>query len=131
MIRITKNNHKDRSFGMFLGMMCVVFFGYQYLYAGLLNYTAGSIGLVLLILAFSVPLLFYPFRGLMEIIGHFMGIANTYVLLTVIFIFLFIPIGLILKIMGKDGLKRKWDSKGTSYWVERQESKTSSMKNQF
>lgn len=131
MIRITKNNRKDRSFGMFLGLVCFAICGYQYLHAGLLNYTAGGIGLVLLILAFSVPFLFYPFRGLMEIVGHFMGIVNTYVLLTAIFIFLVIPIGLILKIMGKDSLKLDWDSKATSYWVERPESKTSSMKNQF
>jgi hypothetical protein len=67
----------------------------------------------------------------MEIVGHFMGIANTYVLLTAIFVLLFIPTGLILKLMGKDSLKLKWDSRATSYWVDRPKSKTSSMKNQF
>lgn len=131
MIRIEKNSRKDRSFGIFLGLMCVAFFCYQYLHAELLYYTVAEIGLFLLILSFSIPVLFYPFRGIMEIIGYFMGIVNTYVLLTAIFIFLFIPIGLILKMMGKDSLKLKWDSKAASYWIKHQDSKTSSMKNQF
>ena len=131
MSRIEKNSRKDRSFGIFLGLMCVVFFCYQYLHEELLYDTVAAIGLFLLILSFSIPVLFYPFRRIMEVIGHFMGIVNTYVLLTAIFIFLFIPIGLILKITGKDNLKLKWDSKATSYWIEHPDSKISSMKNQF
>lgn len=131
MIRITKNSRKDRSFGIFLGLLCFAVCGYQYLESGLLNYTVGGMGLFLLVPALFSPFLYYPFRRLMEIIGNFMGILNTYVLLTLIFVLLFIPIGLILKVTEKDSLKRKWDSKAPSYWIERLYSKTSSMKNQF
>ena len=131
MIRITKNNRKDRSFGIVPGLICIAYFAYQYLHAGLLNYTVGGIGLFFVVLALTAPFLFFPFRVLMEIAGHFMGIVNTYVLLTLIFILLFIPIGFILKIMRKDNLKLKWDSKAPSYWIERSGSQTSSMKNQF
>ena len=131
MIRISKNSRKDRSFGIFLGLMYFAVCGYQYLQSGLLNYTVGGMGLFLLILALFKPFMYYPFRRLIEIIGNFMGIVNTYVLLTLIFVLLFIPIGLILKMTGKDSLKRKWDSKAPSYWIERLNSKTSSMKNQF
>jgi len=131
MIGITKNSRKDRSFGIFLGLLCFAVCGYQYLQSGLLNYIVGGMGLFLLILAMFRPFMFYPFRRLMEFVGHIMGIINTYVLLTAIFIFMFIPIGLLLKMVGKDSLKRKWDSKAPSYWIERLDSKMSSMKNQF
>lgn len=131
MIRITKNNRKDRSFGLALSIMCLVFCAYRYVQGYGLNYTAVSIGLFLLVIALSAPRILYPFRAAMEFLGHWMGRANTFILLTVVFILLVIPIGLILKITGKDNLNRKWDSQTPSYWIKWPESGSRSMKNQF
>ena len=131
MIRISKNTRKDRSLGLALSIMCVVFCAYRYVQGDGLNYTVAGIGLFLLVVALSAPLLLYPFRASMEFLGHYMGIANTYILLTVVFILLIIPIGLILKMTRKDNLSRKWNSQTPSYWVKWPESKSRSMKNQF
>jgi len=131
MIRISKNSRKDRSFGLALSIMCVVFCAYRYVQGDGLNYTVAGIGLFLLVVALSAPLLLYPFRESMEFMGHWMGLANTFILLTLVFILLIIPIGFVLKMTGKDSLSRKWDSQTTSYWVKWSESKSRSMKNQF
>ncbi len=131
MIRITKNNRKDRSFGLALSIMCVGFCAYRYVQGNGLNYTVAGIGLFLLVVALSAPLFLYPFRVSMEFLGHYMGIANTFILLTIVFILLIMPIGLILKLTGKDNLNRKWDLQTPSYWVKWPESGSRSMKNQF
>jgi len=67
----------------------------------------------------------------MEAIGHWMGIVNTYILLTLIYFTLFIPVSLLFKITGKDNLKLKRDKRVSTYWVEKTPQNESSMKNQF
>jgi hypothetical protein len=67
----------------------------------------------------------------MEFIGHWLGIANTYILLTLLYFILFIPLHLIFKLTGKDDLKLKWSKNAGSYWIETPKQNESSMKNQF
>ncbi len=43
---------------------------------------------------------------------------------------IFTPVSLVLKILGKDLLKKKMDKQGSSYWIDR-ETQPQSMKNQF
>ena len=40
-------------------------------------------------------------------------------LLSIVYILVFIPIGLVFRITGKDPLSRKWDSSASSYWLLR------------
>ena len=40
-------------------------------------------------------------------------------LLSIVYIVVFIPIGLALRIAGKDPLSRKWDASASSYWLVR------------
>ncbi len=63
-------------------------------------------------------------------IGDFIGGIVSKVILFVLFYFIFTPIAFILKLLGKDLLKKKVDRSQTSYWIER-DSQPQSMKNQF
>lgn len=47
------------------------------------------------------------------------GWVVTQVLLTLIFLFVVTPVGLLLRILGKDPLARRIDLTADSYWVER------------
>jgi len=56
--------------------------------------------------------------------------AITIILLTITFYLVFAPIGLILRLLKKDILNRRFDTTPQSYWIERTE-KQSNLKQQF
>jgi len=84
-------------------------------YPSILSY--AFIGLVLAILPLVVfaPTLLRPVFKLWMKLAHAVGWFNTQVLLTIVFILIIIPTGLIMKLMRKDPMKRKMFAEGT-YW---------------
>ncbi|MFM7620121.1 MAG: hypothetical protein ACKO47_00760 [Alphaproteobacteria bacterium] len=63
-------------------------------------------------------------------LGEVIGKINSKIIIFVMFYFLFTPIGLILKIMGKDLLKKKLQPNSKSYFIPRTQT-LSDMRNQF
>jgi len=63
-------------------------------------------------------------------LGEVIGKINSKIIIFVMFYFLFMPIGLILKIMGKDLLKKKLQPNSKSYFIPRTQTQ-SDMRNQF
>ena len=47
------------------------------------------------------------------------GIVVSFILLAACYYFLFMPVGLFFRLIGRDPLKRKFDSTKASYWIER------------
>jgi len=127
----TKNKRKDRLFGLITGLFLLGFSMYSYFQLNITTPWLIGIGCIITLAALFIPNIIYPFRTGMEIIGHWMGIVNTYVLLTLIYILLFLPLNLVFKISGKDTLKLNWDKRKSSYWNENTQQDDSSMKNQY
>ena len=130
MIQKTKLK-KNRSFGLIVGLILFGLTFYQTLHGHTLNPWMLTAGILFGFAGLFLPFLIDPVRIGLEYIGRWMGIVNTYLLLTLIYIVLFIPLSLIFKITGKDDLKLKWDKSAKSYWIEKQSQDESSMKNQF
>jgi hypothetical protein len=130
MKRIISSN-KNRPFGLALSMLCVAITGIQFHRANAINYPILTAGVLILLCSLFWPSILLPLRRLMEWIGHYMGIVNTYLLLSIIYVLLFVPIGVIMKIAGRDHLNRKWDKNAPTYWIENTTSLKSSMRNQF
>lgn len=128
----TKNNtKKNRSFGLITGLMGLCLSGYYYLHIHILSPWITGVGLLFLVAGLVIPKILNPIRIVMEYTGHWLGIANTYILLTLFYFILFIPLHLIFKLTGKDNLKLKWSKNTGSYWIETPKEDESSMKNQF
>jgi len=127
----TKNKRKDRLFGLITGLFLLGFSTYSYFQLNITTPWLIGIGCIITLAALFIPNIIYPFRTGMEIIGRWMGIVNTYVLLTLIYILLFLPLNLVFKISGKDTLKLNWDKRKSSYWNENTQQDDSSMKNQY
>jgi hypothetical protein len=84
-------------------------------YPSILSYVL--IGLVLVILplmAFS-PIILRPVFKLWLKVAHAVGWFNTQLLLSIVFILIFIPTGLIMRLFRKDPMKRKLLAEET-YW---------------
>jgi len=126
-----KKRKKDRSFGLIAGSVVTGCTACMYLGTHALNLWLLSLGIILLIVAVFIPVLLYPLRTGLETTGRWMGIANTYLLLTVIYVLLFVPLNIVFKISGKDSLKLKKTKGATSYWIESVKQGDSSMKNQY
>ncbi len=84
-------------------------------YPSNLSYTLVSVaGLLILMLTF------YPL-GLRHIylvwlkIAHFIGWVNTQIILTLLYYLVFTPMGVVMRLFGRDPLQRKLKSAGT-YW---------------
>ena len=81
-------------------------------------YFAGASGLSL-ILSLAWPQALKPIYRVMMWIGHKLAWVNTYVILTLVFIVIFMPVGLFLRLIGKDLLNQKLEPDRESYWLDR------------
>ncbi len=84
-------------------------------YPSILSYSFMGVVTVVLPLAVFVPVLLRPVFKLWMKLAHAVGWFNTQVILTVVFILIIIPTGLIMKLLRKDPMKRKIGIEET-YW---------------
>lgn len=78
-----------------------------------------ALGLVLLVLAFAAPKLLKPINTVMMIVAMIIGWCVTRVVLIVMFYGVFFPVGLCLKLSGRDSMRRRLDAAAQSYWIPR------------
>ena len=64
-----------------------------------------------------IPRYLAPIERVWMAFAHVLGVVMTYVLLTVTFFLVITPMGLFLRLIGKDLLNKKISSKKYSYWV--------------
>ncbi len=121
-----------REFGYMMAAVLSMLFGLLLPY--LFNYREGEyswvvygfsgplwpfiIALIFFISALIHPVSLGPIYTLWMKVGHVLGWINTRIILGVVFYVLVFPIGLVLKLFGKDPLKRKLISTDLSYRVK-------------
>ena len=94
-------------------------------------WVAFAVAMVLLLFSLLKPVLLNPLRLVWDKIGHVLGTINTYVLLTIFYFLILSPLGMIMRLFGKDILKVKLSPKQNSYWDTTEQRADSSMTNQF
>ena len=85
--------------------------------------------ILFLILGIINSKLLTPFKYLWIKLGEILGLIISPIIMSVIYFFIITPIGLFMRIIGKDILGLKFNN-NKSYWVKRL-SKINSMKRQF
>lgn len=109
-----KNKERDIRivFSIFSGIIAV--FAWKS-YPSISAYILYSVSLLLLLTIIFAPLSLQPLFQLWLKAAHFAGKVNTQILLTILFIAVIIPSGILMRILGKDPMKRKILS-NDSYW---------------
>ncbi|HYH45310.1 MAG TPA: hypothetical protein VEG34_06445 [Thermoanaerobaculia bacterium] len=81
------------------------------------GYVVAGVTLALLGIALAFPLTLHKQiqRGL-QAFGHFVGMAVTWVLMTLLYLVLFLPVGLVLRATGKLGITTGPDPRAATYW---------------
>lgn len=75
-------------------------------------------------LGLGLPVVLRPVFKVWMLIAKALGIFNTYLFLSLIYILIFSPIGLVLRLLGKDFLDRKIEKGKPSYWKPYEEPKS-------
>ena len=91
---------------------------------------SAIISLAFLILVLTRSILLTPLNRLWTKFGIILGSIIAPIVMGVVFFLVVTPIGLVMKIIGKDLLSIKYDKKKETYWVKR-DKPTSTMKQQF
>jgi len=125
-IKISSN----RSFGLVFFILFLVISLWPFIHEGQIRIWSAVISIVFLILGLMNSKLLTPLNRLWFKFGMFLGAIVAPVVMGIIFFLVVTPTGFLMRIMGKDLLRRKYDKSNKSYWIKRDKS-SSSMKQQF
>ena len=108
-----------RKFGLTMAVVMALIFGLflPWVFGAKLPqwpwFISGSLLFFALFLPGSLAYIYKPWM----LLGHYIGIFNTRVILTMVFFMVFFPVSMLLKLLGKDAMKRKFRKYTTdSYW---------------
>ena len=125
-IKISSN----RSFGLVFFIVFLVISLWPFIHEGQIRIWSAIISIVFLILGLMNSKLLTPLNRLWFKFGMFLGAIIAPVVMGIIFFLVVTPTGFLMRIMGKDLLRRKYDKSNKSYWIKRDRS-SSTMKQQF
>lgn len=115
----TSDTKMLRDFGLITGAIVVCLFGLliPWIFNKSFPMWPWIIAGVLWVWAILIPdTLKYVYRGWMAI-GHGLGWINTRIILGIMFYIIFLPVGLFLKILGKDPMARKIIKSKSTYRI--------------
>jgi predicted membrane protein len=123
------NKSTNRSFGIVFFIVFLIIAIYPMLNEGDVRYWSLIISLIFLILGILNSEFLTPLNKIWFKFGIFLGKIFSPLIMALIFFLVVTPIGLVLRLIGKDVLNLKFNN-DKSYWVEKRGPK-SKMKNQF
>jgi hypothetical protein len=89
------------------------------------------LGSMLMVLALAWPRSLTQVYRLWMTVGEGLGWINTRIILSGLFYLLFTPLGVCMRLRGKDPMRRTWTPEAESYRVVRQPRSSSHMRHQF
>jgi hypothetical protein len=119
----TVNTNPDRQelrkFGLIFAGMFILIFGLllPWIWDKSSPMWPWIVAAVFVAAALLVPMALGPVYRLWMKIGHVLGWINTRIILGVMFFIIFAPVGLLLRLLGKDMLKRRLDTSATTYRI--------------
>lgn len=111
--------------GLFFVILCAI--GGYLLWKGATNGWMWIIAGTVLALSRIVTPFFKAIYRIWIILSIIIGYFVSRVLLTIIFFIVIIPMGLIMRILGKDPMERKLDPNAASYWIPKEQEKDPSV----
>lgn len=123
----------ERSFGIVFALFFLIIGAFFFFTKGEIVYWALILAAAFGLIAWLFPKLLKPLNFLWFKLGMLLGAIIAPLVMMIIFFLVVTPIGLIMKMFGKDSLRLKRDMQKSTYWTDRNadEDQLSSMKNQF
>ena len=109
-----KNERRDIRIVFLIFSAIFAVFAWRH-YPSILSYVLMGVVLVILPIVAFVPIILRPIFKVWLKVAHAIGWFNTQILLSIVFIIIFVPTGLIMRLFRKDPMNRKMLAEGT-YW---------------
>ena len=119
----------NKSFGFVFFVVFFIIAIYPLINEGELRVWSLVVSLVFLILGLMNSKILFPLNKIWFKFGIFLGKILSPIIMGIIFFLVVTPIGLIMRLLGKDVINLKYNN-NKSYWIEKKGPK-SKMKNQF
>ena len=119
----------NRSFGIVFFIVFLIIAIYPLTHGGDIRIWSAIISFIFLVLGFLNSSILTPLNKVWFKFGILLGKIISPLIMGIIFFLVVTPIGLIMRILGKDVLNLKYN-KNQTYWIEKNGPK-SKMKNQF
>jgi hypothetical protein len=81
--------------------------------------TIAGIGLVLAVLGFAIPRALRPVWIVLMVVNYPIGWVVTHVVMALIFYLVVTPVGVIMRLSGRDPMERGFDRSAKTYWKRR------------
>lgn len=123
----------ERGFGLVFAAVFLVIFLFPLVRHGALHYWALAVAAAFAVAAFAAPRVLKPLNTLWFRFGMLLGAIVAPLVMMIIFFLVVTPIGLLMRLFGKDPLRLKRTGSEKTYWIARtpDANNPSSMKNQF
>lgn len=110
----------DRSFGIVFGVVFLIVALWPLLSSGNVRVWATLVSAAFFLVAFVLPRVLAPLNKLWMRLGMLLHRIVSPVILGILFYLFVTPMGLVMRLFGKDFLHLRFDSSARSYWIERQ-----------
>jgi hypothetical protein len=123
----------ERGFGIVFAIFFVIIAIYPLMDTSPIRMWALGLSAGCLFLAFFAPGILRPFNRAWYLFGLMLHKLVNPLVMGILFFFTVTPIALILRVVGKDPINRRFDPVAKSYWIERNPSDltSDSMRQQF
>lgn len=123
----------DRSFGIVFAVVFVAIACWPLLHGGALRTWALIVAVGFALAAFLRPSILAPLNRRWTRFGLLLHRIVNPLVMAILFFGVITPAALVMRLLGKDPLRRRLDAKAESYWIERQPPgpAADTMRNQF
>ena len=116
-IKNIKSEKSDlRNFGIIIGIVLLIISGFLFWKEKESFQLFLAIGITLFLTATAIPAVLKPVYWMWMIFAIILGWIMTRVILSLLFFLILTPIGLTLRLFGKQFLELRWDKSKESYW---------------
>ena len=113
------SSSSDRAFGLVFAVVFAIIGLWPWLFGGQIRAWSLVIGAALLGVAWLWPAVLAPLNRVWTRFGLLLHRIVSPVVLGVMFFVVITPMGLLMRILGKDPLRLRFDRDARSYWIER------------
>lgn len=123
----------DRTFGLVFTAVFLIIGAFPMIDGDAPRLWSFGIAAVILIIALAVPRLLAPLNRAWMKFGLLLNNVVSPLVLGLLFYLVFLPVGALIRVMGKELLRLRFQPSAKSYWIERQPPGPApdTMKNQF
>ena len=117
-IKNIKSEKSDlRNFGFIIGIVLLIISGFLFWKEKESFQIFLAIGITLFLTAIAIPAVLKPVYWMWMIFGIILSWFMTRLILSLLFYIIITPIGLTLRLFGKQFLALRWDKSKESYWI--------------